>query len=180
MLPDALSNFASPCLSAGWQGYSAFAGVFCMMASFALQLLELAAVSNIEKIRAEKAAENRCTDIEKSNASVDSGSTESTARNSPIDPQLREHDHEGHVHSAGLFEDGDALKHIGTIVLELGIVMHSIIIGITLSNAGNDEFTTLLIALVFHQVNTSFVLGSIFSLQMPTILFFYSSLKVLR
>jgi zinc transporter 1/2/3 len=28
MLPEALENFSSPCLSAGWQSYSAFAGVF--------------------------------------------------------------------------------------------------------------------------------------------------------
>lgn len=164
MLPDALKSFSSPCLSPGWQSYSAFAGVFCMMASFALQLLEIAAVANIEKIRAKKAAKNLSLDVEKSFSTVDSGSTESTestARNSPVDPQLQDHhDHDGHVHGAGLFEEGDAFKHIGTIVLELGIVMHSIIIGITLANASNDEFITLLIALVFHQFFEGVALGT--------------------
>lgn len=149
MLPDALENFDSPCLSDGWKSYGSFAGVFCMLASFALQLLELAAVANIERIRANKLAENKCADIEKS--TFQSSSTESTARNSPVDHRM-EDEHEGHVHSAGLFEEGDPLKHIGTLILELGIVMHSIIVGITLSNTGTDEFITLLIALVFHQV----------------------------
>ncbi|KAG1142989.1 hypothetical protein G6F36_015484 [Rhizopus arrhizus] len=68
--------------------------------------------------------------------------------------------HEGHVHSAGLFEEPEAFKHVSTIILELGIVMHSIIIGITLSNAGNDEFVTLLIALVFHQFFEGVALGT--------------------
>ncbi|KAI8091602.1 Zinc/iron permease [Thamnidium elegans] len=161
MLPEALENFSSPCLGAGWQSYSAFAGVFCMMASFALQLLELGAVANIERIRANKAAQVKCMDLEKvSDSSLSSDSTDTTARNSPIDPQYVEHDHEGHVHSAGLFEEGDAFKHIGTLILELGIVMHSIIVGITLSNTGTDEFVTLLIALVFHQFFEGVALGT--------------------
>ena len=161
MLPEALANFASPCLSAGWQSYSAFAGVFCMMASFALQLLELAAVENIERIRAKKVMDKLSQDVEKSQTvSLDSSSTESTARNSSVDGPHEENDHHGHVHGAGLFEDGDAFKHMGTLILELGIVMHSIIVGITLSNTGTEEFTTLLIALVFHQFFEGVALGT--------------------
>lgn len=167
MLPEALENFASPCLSAGWQSYSSFAGVFCMLASFALQLLELAAVENIERIRAKRALQNMSNDVEKTcSNSVSSGSTESTAKSTTSEPKLDEYEpgHEGHVHGAGLFEEQDAFKHIGTLILELGIVMHSIIVGITLSNTGTDEFTTLLIALVFHQVKNdptfSFLLPS--------------------
>lgn len=155
MLPEALENFGSPCLSAGWQSYGAFAGVFCMISSFALQILELAAVENIERIRAKKAAEHMSMDIEKSpqsSTSLDSSSTETTAGNIQMTASCNEHIHE-HVHSAGLFEDGEAFKHVGTLILELGIVMHSIIVGITLANTGTDEFVTLLIALVFHQVN---------------------------
>lgn len=160
MLPEALENFDSPCLDAGWQSYGAFAGVFCMLSSFALQLLELAAVSNIERIRAKKAAENMSMDLEKTqqrSASLETKSTDTTAGNSPIEPAAVcvDHGHD-HVHSAGLFEEDDAFKHIGTLILELGIVMHSIIVGITLANTGNDEFITLLIALVFHQVSSFF------------------------
>ncbi|KAI7873284.1 Zinc/iron permease [Mucor mucedo] len=161
MLPEALENFDSPCLSEGWKSYGSFAGVFCMLSSFALQLLELAALSNIERIRARKLEENQCNDIEKLGYKTkSSSSSESTARNSPVDPRLVVDDHEGHVHSAGLFEEGDPLKHIGTLILELGIVMHSIIVGITLSNTGTDEFITLLIALVFHQFFEGVALGT--------------------
>ncbi|KAI9476508.1 MAG: Zinc/iron permease [Benjaminiella poitrasii] len=163
MLPDGLENFSSPCLSEGWQSYGAYGGVFCMISSFALQLIELAAVSNVEKIRARKAAENMSMDIEKtheSNTSLDTSSTDTTAGNSPIEQAAcHDHGHE-HVHSAGLLEDANAFKHVGTLVLELGIVMHSIIIGITLSNTSNDGFVTLLIALVFHQFFEGVALGT--------------------
>jgi hypothetical protein len=145
MLPEALENFGSHCLSPGWQSYGAFAGVFCMISSFALQLLELAAISNIERLR----AKNQSIDIEKRQPSDTSLDSNSTAHNAPANETCIDH---GHVHSAGLFEEGDAFKHVGTLILELGIVMHSIIIGITLSNTGTEEFITLLIALVFHQV----------------------------
>lgn len=151
MLPEALENFSSPCLGEGWQSFSAFAGVFCMISSFALQLLELAAISNVERIRANKSAQIKCMDLEKvSDPSLPRNYLSETTQNSSIDS--RYHEHEGHVHSAGIFEQDDGFKHIGTLILELGIVMHSIIIGITLSNTGSDEFVTLLIALVFHQV----------------------------
>ena len=170
MLPEALENFSSPCLSAGWKSYSAFAGVFCMLASFVLQLIELAAVSNIERLRTKRESRELSNDTEKqlSHCSHDYNLTSSTMRTAE--------NHEGHVHSAGLFEEPEAFKHVSTIILELGIVMHSIIIGITLSNAGNDEFVTLLIALVFHQViiYTSLQLCSNFNG------YFYSFLKALH
>lgn len=138
ILPAALTNFNSPCLSDGWRSYSAFAGVFCMISSFALQLLELAAVANVERIRARKVRDTK-EDIE-----TPSGSSLTSAT-------LFDDHH--HVHSAGMFEDGDAFKHIGTLILELGIVMHSVIVGVALSTTGTEQYMTLLIALVFHQVD---------------------------
>ncbi|KAI7870413.1 Zinc/iron permease [Spinellus fusiger] len=143
MLPEALSNFDSPCLSEGWQSYGAFAGVFCMISSFALQLLELAAVSNMDKIHTQRQAEQKTLDLEKTDVS-------STTLVSDLNPSTTSH--HGHVHGAGLLEDDQSFRNIGTLMLELGIVMHSIIVGITLANTGNEEFVTLLIALVFHQV----------------------------
>lgn len=137
MLPDAMENFDSPCLTDGWKTYGAFAGVFCMIASFALQLLEMAAISHLDTLRKRK---------QQSQSSASSAMAEMETKS------LEEGMH-NHGHSAGLLEDEDqSFRNVGTLMLELGIVMHSIIIGITLANTGEDEFTTLLIALVFHQV----------------------------
>lgn len=149
MLPDAFEQFGSPCLTQGWLSYGAFAGVFCMLASFALQLLEIATIAHLKKLSGksninndmnEKAADfSKGTDIESSSTT-----------------QHSDHGHEHHhVHSSGLLEHEDAYRHIGTYMLELGIVMHSVLIGLTLATTSESEFTTLLIALVFHQVNRS-------------------------
>lgn len=113
-----------------------------MISSFALQLLEIAAVENVERIRARKVRE-KIDEVDLEQNTKESIHTDTTA--------TLYNDH-AHVHSAGLLEDGDAFKHIGTLILELGIVMHSIIVGVTLSNTSSEQFMTLLIALIFHQV----------------------------
>ncbi|OZJ05294.1 hypothetical protein BZG36_01928, partial [Bifiguratus adelaidae] len=66
----------------------------------------------------------------------------------------------GHYHSAGLLESEEAFKKMSTLLLELGITIHSVIIGITLSNTGTSEFSTLLCALVFHQFFEGMALGT--------------------
>lgn len=166
MLPDAMENFTSECLSAGWLSYGAFAGVFCMIASFALQLLEVASVSYINKLKKAKQQDEHM-DTEHGKISYDPTLNEKfpgsntfdhkdSSNNSNICNELSpDHHHMGdnHGHTHGvLLHDEDAYKHIGTYILELGIVMHSVLIGIDLGTTGNSEFTTLLIALVFHQV----------------------------
>ncbi|CAO3640973.1 unnamed protein product [Cunninghamella blakesleeana] len=144
MLPDAFEQFGSPCLTSGWLSYGAFAGVFCMLASFSLQLLELAAISHLKKIMKAKQM-----DLEV--LSNTSNSSDKLNNQSQFNHQ--------HVHSAGFLEE-DSFSNVGTIILELGIVMHSIIIGITLANTSANEFTTLLIALVFHQFFEGIALGT--------------------
>lgn len=169
MLPDALENFSSPCLTQGWLSYGAFAGIFCMLSSFALQLLEVVSVAHMNKLRRRK---QERIDAELGNGRYNNFAQEkipsdilhssqiskqqTVGDEERIESHTHDHDHHigddhGHVHGAFL-EDDEAYKHIGTYILELGIVMHSILIGITLSTTENSEFITLLIALVFHQV----------------------------
>lgn len=163
MLPDALENFSSPCLTQGWLSYGAFAGVFCMLASFALQLLEVVSVAHMNKLRKRKqerleAELGNVPMVDEKHPSDTINNSSHISKNTVVTGGMEEHHHHigdshGHAHGAFLEED-DAYKHIGTYILELGIIMHSVLIGITLSTTANDEFTTLLIALVFHQVNT--------------------------
>ncbi|CAO3635287.1 unnamed protein product [Cunninghamella blakesleeana] len=179
MLPEAMNNFNSPCLDPEWQVYGAFAGVFCMIASFTLQLLELAAVSNMDKLAAkQQEQETTLNDIEKTltkdnmdehhhhqqqnNININNNSNDiaSIGSSNTINTPIPSHHHHHHIHSAGLLESKNAFKDINTIILELGIVMHSIIIGITLANTKADEFITLLIALIFHQFFEGIALGT--------------------
>ncbi|KAG0260561.1 high-affinity Zn(2+) transporter zrt1 [Actinomortierella ambigua] len=50
-------------------------------------------------------------------------------------------------------------KVISTYILELGIAMHSIIIGVSLGTTTGSAFTSLLVALVFHQFFEGIALG---------------------
>lgn len=117
-----------------------------MTSSFAIQLLELAAIENIKRLQDKKALRKLEDDVER----VENKSTTSAVSDTDVSSTL--YNERENIHGAGIFEDSDAFKHIGTLILELGIVMHSIIIGVTLSNSRDDQFITLLIALVFHQV----------------------------
>ncbi|KAI8083368.1 Zinc/iron permease [Gilbertella persicaria] len=161
MLPDALENFESPCLTDGWLSYGAFAGVFCMIASFALQLLEISSVAHVNRLHRLK-QERADTELGRSVEPTDKASH--LSKQTVTDNEQHHHHHHigddhGHAHGA-LLESDEAYKHIGTYILELGIVMHSILIGISLATTDNDEFITLLIALVFHQFFEGMALGT--------------------
>jgi len=45
---------------------------------------------------------------------------------------------------------------LGVLTLEFGVVLHSVIIGLTLSTTGDDEVTTLFIVIVFHRASACF------------------------
>ncbi|KAH7914930.1 zinc iron permease [Hygrophoropsis aurantiaca] len=54
---------------------------------------------------------------------------------------------------------GKKRQIVGIIVLQLGIMIHSLVIGLTLSITTGPEFTSLLIALIFHQLFEGLSLG---------------------
>ncbi|KAJ2077536.1 hypothetical protein H4R24_005075 [Coemansia sp. RSA 988] len=74
------------------------------------------------------------------------------------------HTHHTHVHGASFIESPGSLKahqqKISTYILELGICLHSVIIGLTLSVTTGTGFKTLLVAIVFHQFCEGLALGS--------------------
>ncbi|KAI7897608.1 Zinc/iron permease [Cokeromyces recurvatus] len=152
MLPRGFRNFYSPCLTAGWLSYGAFAGIFCMISSFGLQLLEIASVSHMNKYIKRKRDAEMGQSINEFNEKVPTSNEKQIS-----------HSHMGdtHAHAHSAFLDGeDSYKHLGTYILELGIAIHSILIGIAMANTGNDTFITLLIALVFHQFFEGMALGT--------------------
>lgn len=128
-----------------------------MIASLAIQLIEFGAISNAHSIGKSDNPEMNNKNVVDYKA-TDNMTEETTIYGMPA----HSHSHElaghhtaevGHFHTAGMLEEGQSFRNIGTLTLELGIVMHSVIIGITLANTDADEFKTLLIAMVFHQVS---------------------------
>lgn len=82
-----------------------------------------------------------------------------------------EHNHSGHGHDSNKTlssssQQEQRSREIGTYILEFGIALHSVIIGITLGTTVGTEFVSLLIALLFHQFFEGVALGGrIASLQ---------------
>ncbi|KAJ6563396.1 Zinc/iron permease, partial [Mycena vulgaris] len=63
---------------------------------------------------------------------------------------------------------GRGRQAVGIIVLELGIMLHSLVIGLTLVLTTGGDFTSLLTAIVFHQLFEGLSLGiRIVSLPAP-------------
>jgi len=162
LLPSAFEQFGNPCLTGGWGEYSVgFVGVFAMIAVFAMQLIEFLSLCKMDQIKARKmVAKDRATSsdhlvtVEKATSSDDGDSHQHDLS----------HGGDGHVH--GLILEGDG--GISLYILEFGIALHSVLIGLTLSNTTGGEFVSLLIALAFHQCFEGLGLGTrIMSHKLP-------------
>ncbi|ORY18251.1 ZIP zinc transporter-domain-containing protein [Clohesyomyces aquaticus] len=60
----------------------------------------------------------------------------------------------------GVHGHGKASDKIGVVVLEGGIVLHSLLIGLTLVLAGDSSFKVLLVVILFHQMFEGIALGT--------------------
>ena len=78
------------------------------------------------------------------------------------DPELPQHEplNSEHAHACPHTFDIDGYHRVTVYLLELGIATHSIIIGITLG-AASSEFSTLLVALCFHQFFEGIALSAV-------------------
>ncbi|KAF8456135.1 ZIP zinc transporter-domain-containing protein [Kalaharituber pfeilii] len=82
------------------------------------------------------------------------------------------HSHSGHGHSHGpLLHD-----KLAVLVMEGGIIFHSILIGLTLVVAGDSVFATLLVVIVFHQMFEGLALGVRISLLPNSVISYVSKL----
>lgn len=67
--------------------------------------------------------------------------------------------HAPHIHRTAHVH-GTADEKLGVIVLEAGIIFHSLLIGLTLVVAGDSFFLTLFAVIVFHQMFEGIALGT--------------------
>ncbi|KAI9335954.1 Zinc/iron permease [Obelidium mucronatum] len=152
LLPDAFSQFGSPCLPSGWQHFgSAFVGLFGMIAAFLVQFIELAVVDYKRKAQAKlEQTQDKVSDSKSAQFGAlvcDNPDKSESNMTIPI-----AHGHNGH-------HPQERNSELGIILLECGIVFHSLIIGITLGVTPDDTFTTIMIAICFHQMFEGMALG---------------------
>ncbi|VAH43212.1 unnamed protein product [Triticum turgidum subsp. durum] len=176
ILPDAFENLTSDCLPAGgpWKDFP-FAGLGAMVGAIGTLVVDTVATGYFTRAHLNKDRAHGS-----SAAVVDE---EKQAAAAAAEEARRHHDggeHEGHVHvhthathghahgSAALVaavggaeDEKDTIRHrVISQVLELGIVVHSVIIGISLGASQDPETVKpLVVALSFHQMFEGMGLG---------------------
>ncbi|GER48243.1 zinc transporter [Striga asiatica] len=147
VLPDAFESLTSPCLGDRPWGEFPFAGFVAMVAAIGTLLVDTYAMSYYGRREAAKGAPPA-----KDGGGVEAG-------------QLPVHTHATHGHAHGAMSIGsgepDLLRHrVISQVLELGIIVHSVIIGIALgASQSPNTIRPLIAALSFHQLFEGIGLG---------------------
>ncbi|KAJ2491062.1 hypothetical protein IWW37_002619 [Coemansia sp. RSA 2050] len=156
MLGGATETLKDDCLDGRMGDFDNWPGLLAMLAVLAMHLIEhvltAAYVGGSNDDLAHMSSRNAATLAEHNNDEDE----ESKAEKVPVSGHLSH----GHVH-APLFTDVDRKRrHLSTYILELGIALHSVIVGMTLAVTGGMEFKTLLAAISFHQFFEGVALGT--------------------
>jgi zinc transporter 1/2/3 len=129
--------FANSCI--GHMSYEATAPAIALAAAFITFLLDFLGHRHMAKHHADGAVSPS------SSRDGHEKSPRSPGETPGVDPQFLELGHDHHAHLAASDQKWQVL------VLEAGILFHSIMIGVTLGASGGNGWTTLLIVIVFHQ-----------------------------
>ncbi|MCO5548349.1 hypothetical protein L7F22_001806 [Adiantum nelumboides] len=173
MLPDSFEALSNPCLAENPWAKFPFAGFIAMVASLLVLMIDFFATNYYEN-KHHKAVEtdgaHAGNDPQKgklTQINVDDGvGSEHLDHGDPAHlstVSVNAHAHGPHSHAIMLLEDESSqLRHrVISQVLELGIVAHSVIIGITLGTSESPcTIRPLLAALTFHQFFEGTALGS--------------------
>lgn len=160
LLSPALGSLASPCLSESWHEYP-WALTICMLSIFVLFILEIVAyrwgTAKLAAIGKTHDAHGHGQALAAHSAHGPEPPTQEKAvaqkESSLSDVETADsHDHEfkPDANTAG--------QIVGIAILEFGVVLHSVLIGLTLAVA--EDFKILFVVLVFHQTFEGLGIGS--------------------
>ncbi|XP_010691362.2 zinc transporter 1 [Beta vulgaris subsp. vulgaris] len=145
ILPDAFEDLTNPCLKDPWGSFP-FTGLFAMVGALGSLMIDAFATGYYRRAHYAKPA---------SSASVDEERSAEHAGH----VHLHSHGTHGHAHGPGPGATPEGLKELDLIrykitsqVLEMGILVHSVIIGLSLGTSQSlDTIKPLMVALCFHQ-----------------------------
>ncbi|KAF5355333.1 hypothetical protein D9758_006057 [Tetrapyrgos nigripes] len=155
LLSPALEALESECLSPAWGDYP-YALALCLLSIFSIFIVELIAfrwgTAKLAKIGAHHDAHghdvgSHAAHGPESNVMVDDASLEKDVEKSGS----------GNTHKHHL-ADSALAQIVGVAILEFGVALHSVLIGLTL--AVDEEFKVLFVVLVFHQTFEGLGLGT--------------------
>ncbi|XP_007022739.2 PREDICTED: zinc transporter 1 [Theobroma cacao] len=155
ILPDAFKNLTSPCLKESPWGNFPFSGFVAMMSAIGTLMIDTFATGYYKRQHFNK---NKQVNADEENAAEHAG-------------HVHVHTHATHGHAHGSASPSEEFglselirQRIISQVLEVGIVVHSVIIGISLgASESPDTIRPLLAALSFHQFFEGMGLGGCIS-----------------
>ncbi|KAG9141058.1 hypothetical protein Leryth_012632 [Lithospermum erythrorhizon] len=154
ILPDAFQTLTSPCLDPNPWGKFPFTGFIAMMAAIGALMVDTIATTFYEKMH-----------FKQKQVNVDEEAGDEHVGH----VHVHTHASHGHAHGAAIpsnnMESAELMRQrVISQVLEMGIVVHSVIIGISLGTSGSpDTIKPLLAALSFHQFFEGMGLGGCLS-----------------
>ncbi|KAJ3517734.1 hypothetical protein NLJ89_g291 [Agrocybe chaxingu] len=164
LLAPGLEALESPCLAEGWSEYP-YALALCLLSIFAIFIIELIAfrwgTAKLSKVGVVHDAHGH-------NLGGHAAHGPEGVYESGEAPPVKRETSSSDVESAKSheFEDSLSTHIIGVAILEFGVVLHSILIGLTL--AVDEDFKILFVVLVFHQTFEGLGLGARLAyLQLP-------------
>ncbi|KAM3390520.1 hypothetical protein ACQJBY_012239 [Aegilops geniculata] len=178
ILPDAFENLTSDCLPSDgpWKDFP-FAGLGAMVGAIGTLVVDTVATGYFTRAHLNKDGAHGHGAISSSAAVVDeekqaaAAASEEARRQDGGEHEVHVHTHatHGHAHGSaalvaavgGAEDEKDTIRHrVISQVLELGIVVHSVIIGISLGASQDPEtIKPLVVALSFHQMFEGIGLG---------------------
>lgn len=171
LLAPAFEQLGSPCLTGVWTDYS-WAPAFAMISVFCVFFVELAAfrwgTAKLDALGL-KAYDTHGHAHESAGRHGAHGPETSLPppTNTLANPEKIEVQSDSELgHSHNVLTDSAMAQILGVMILEFGVVFHSILIGLTL--AVDEGFTVLLVVLVFHQMFEGLGLGTrLAALELP-------------
>ncbi|KAH7907011.1 Zinc/iron permease [Hygrophoropsis aurantiaca] len=181
LLSPALEELGSPCLSPAWQQYP-YALALAMLSLFSIFIVELIAfrwgTSRLAALGIKHDAhghglgahaahgpeggnvlDNNDTLGANDTASEKTADVEAALNPSHDHSHAHGHNHNHHHHPHPQTDDtAAAAQIIGVFILEFGVILHSVLIGLTL--AVDPSFKILFVVIIFHQMFEGLGLGS--------------------
>ncbi|KAJ4473600.1 Zinc/iron permease [Lentinula aciculospora] len=161
LLSPAIDELGSPCLAEGWSEYP-YALALCLLSIFSIFIVELIAfrwgTAKLAKIgvsydaHGHEAGAQGEKDVQDLTRAAEEAHAASKSSHSI-------HESETKQTQAGVAVlDSPATQILGVAILEFGVVLHSILVGLTL--AVDPDFKVLFVVLVFHQTFEGLGVGS--------------------
>ncbi|KAJ7694650.1 ZIP-like iron-zinc transporter [Mycena rosella] len=159
LLSPGLDELSSPCLSPGWSEYP-YALALCLLSIFSIFILELIAfrwgTSKLEKLGLRHDPHGHYTGSHAAHGPEGSQTPPKEHSTGDVEAQREEHHH--HHGELTHLDDSASAQIVGIAILEFGVILHSVLIGLTL--AVDEGFKILFVVIVFHQTFEGLGLGS--------------------